>query len=65
MVPAVGLLLLFVTHILPHISEGPLWNYRVIPTAETCKITWWTDLMAVSNIFTAKKQVHKLLFKFL
>ena len=57
-VPVVILLQLFVIYILPYLADGPLWNIRIQPTAEMCKATWWTDLLAINNIVNSKPQVR-------
>ena len=57
MVPVFGILMLYIIFILPYTGEGPLWNQRVMNEVANCRESWWTNLLAISNIIKTDKQV--------
>lgn len=45
-------------YIFPYISDGPLWNDKVTREIGHCKVSWWTSLLAISNIVHTEDQVR-------
>ncbi|XP_014475148.1 PREDICTED: nose resistant to fluoxetine protein 6 [Dinoponera quadriceps] len=50
-VPTLGALVLFCTHVLPYLSSGPQWNLVVNHHADICKKTWWRNFLFIHNYF--------------
>lgn len=57
MIPTFGLLILFIIYILPHLGEGPLWDFRILKEVENCKENWWTNILAINNLVNPERQV--------
>ncbi len=53
--------MLFLIHIFPYTSDGPLWVSRVAYEVNNCYTNWWTKILGVSNIISTDNQVRKLL----
>ncbi|XP_043275133.1 nose resistant to fluoxetine protein 6 isoform X2 [Venturia canescens] len=51
LIPTLGALILFCTHIMPFIGSGPQWNLVVTHHAEICKETWWRNFLFIHNYF--------------
>ncbi|EFN89881.1 O-acyltransferase like protein [Harpegnathos saltator] len=51
LVPTLGALVLFCTHVLPYVSSGPQWNLVVSHHANICKKTWWRNFLFIHNYF--------------
>lgn len=61
MVPAFGILSLFIIYIFPFLSDGPLWNERVMHEVNNCKETAWSNFLAINNFIKPEKQVGTFL----
>ncbi|CAL1674854.1 unnamed protein product [Lasius platythorax] len=51
LVPTLGALILFCTHIMPYIGSGPQWPLVVTNHANICKKTWWRNFLFIHNYF--------------
>lgn len=49
--------MLFLIYVFPYTNEGPLWVSKVATEVENCKITFWDNFFAVSNIRNTNKMV--------
>lgn len=56
MVPVFGILMLFIINILPYISIGPLWDFRIGEEVQNCQESWWLNLLVITNIIKTDKQ---------
>lgn len=63
MVPVFGILMLFIINILPYISIGPLWDFRIGEEVQNCQESWWLNLLVITNIIKTDKQV-RITFQF-
>jgi len=59
LVPTLGALILFCTHIMPYIGSGPQWPLVVTNHAEICKRTWWRNFLFIHNYFGFENMVSK------
>ncbi|RLU26672.1 hypothetical protein DMN91_000469 [Ooceraea biroi] len=51
LVPTLGALILFCTHVMPYIGSGPQWPLVVTQHADICKKTWWRNFLFIHNYF--------------
>lgn len=51
LVPTMGALILFCTHVMPYIGSGPQWPLVVNQHADICKKTWWRNFLFIHNYF--------------
>lgn len=58
MLPAYCAIMAITANIVPHIGNGPLWNYKIWDEAEKCKNYWWTNILFISNLIDIKYQVR-------
>lgn len=54
--PTFGVMMIFISYILPYSNNGPLWN-SVVKEAEYCRSNWIVGLLAMNNIFKTDRLV--------
>jgi hypothetical protein len=54
-IPPMAALIIFVTFILPQLSNGPLSNMTILTQAQICKQTGWRNLLLIHNWFNFEK----------
>lgn len=55
--PTFGVMMIFISYILPYSNNGPLWN-GVVKEAEYCRSNWIVGLLAMNNIFKTDRLVR-------
>lgn len=63
--PVFVFVMMYVMHILPFTSDGPIWNAKIAVEVENCQNNWWRDVLLINNFVNADKQVNLYLFVFL
>ncbi|CAJ0599688.1 unnamed protein product [Cylicocyclus nassatus] len=50
--PAYAFCVLFMWHLFPELSSGPMWIHG--DTVERCSSSWWKNLLFISNLYTLR-----------
>ncbi|XKL64687.1 hypothetical protein PGB90_004773 [Kerria lacca] len=56
LIPVFGIFILFFIYVFPYVSDGPIWDSFVTDEINRCKISWWANILAISNIVEVDNQ---------